>query len=49
MGDGFIRTEYDGYVIVLRSHITVYRNDSIAEIGIADDTPLVELNPRAKT
>jgi predicted deacylase len=47
LGDGYVRTDYDGYVIVLRSHITVYRNDSIAEIGIADDTPLVEKNPRA--
>jgi predicted deacylase len=48
LGDGYIRTDYDGYVIVLRSHITVYRDDSIAEIGIADDTPLVEKNPRTQ-
>ncbi|MHA1769336.1 MAG: succinylglutamate desuccinylase/aspartoacylase family protein [Candidatus Thorarchaeota archaeon] len=48
LGDGFIRTDYDGYVIVLRSQIVVYENDSIAEIGIEDDTPLIERNPRAK-
>lgn len=41
LGDGYIRTEYDGYIIALRSQMTVYQNNPIAEMGIKDDAPLV--------
>ncbi|MHA2244158.1 MAG: succinylglutamate desuccinylase/aspartoacylase family protein [Candidatus Hodarchaeales archaeon] len=41
LGDGYIRTEYDGYMIALRSEMTVYPNDPIAEMGIKDDAPIV--------
>ena len=45
LGDGYIRTEYDGYIIALRSQMTVYQNNPIAEMGIKDDAPLVVLIP----
>lgn len=48
LGDGYIRTEHDGYVTVLNSKLTVYPNDPLGEIGIADDADLVALNPRSK-
>ena len=48
LGDGYIRTDYDGYVTVLNSRMTVYPNDPLGEIGIADDTDLVAPNPRLK-
>ncbi len=41
LGDGYIRTEYNGYMIALRSEMTVYPNDPIAEMGIKDDAPIV--------
>jgi hypothetical protein len=48
LGDGYIRTEHDGYVTVLNSKMTVYPNDPLGEIGIADDADLVAPNPRLK-
>ncbi|MFX1537463.1 MAG: succinylglutamate desuccinylase/aspartoacylase family protein, partial [Promethearchaeota archaeon] len=41
IGDGFIRTEHDGYMIALRSKMTVYANEFIAEMGIKDEEPLI--------
>ncbi|MFX0052185.1 MAG: succinylglutamate desuccinylase/aspartoacylase family protein [Candidatus Hodarchaeota archaeon] len=41
LGDGYIRSEHDGYMIALQSKITVYPNDAIAEMGIKNDEPLV--------
>lgn len=48
LGDGYIRTEHDGYVTVLNSRMTVYPNDPLGEIGIADDADLVAPNPLLK-
>ncbi|MFX0125249.1 MAG: succinylglutamate desuccinylase/aspartoacylase family protein [Candidatus Hodarchaeota archaeon] len=48
LGDGYIRTEYDGYMIALRSEMTVYPNNPIAEMGIKDDVPLVVPIPSKK-
>ncbi len=41
LGDGYIRTEYDGYILALQSQMTVHPNEAIAEIGIKDEYPLV--------
>ncbi|MFX1516716.1 MAG: succinylglutamate desuccinylase/aspartoacylase family protein [Promethearchaeota archaeon] len=49
LGDGLIRTEYDGYMIALRSEMTVYQNNPIAEMGIKDDAPLVVPFPPKST
>ncbi len=49
LGDGYIRTEYDGYMIALRSEMTVYANNPIAEMGIKDDAPpVVPIPPKKK-
>ena len=37
LGDGVIRTDYEGYMIALRDQITVYPNMGIAEMGIKDE------------
>ncbi|MFQ5980557.1 MAG: succinylglutamate desuccinylase/aspartoacylase family protein [Candidatus Heimdallarchaeota archaeon] len=47
-GDGFIRTEYDGYMIALRSAMTVYANETIAEMGIRDEEPTIAQMPSKK-
>ncbi len=39
--DGYIRTEFEGYMIALRSKMTVYPNDALAEMGIKDEEPLI--------
>ena len=41
LDDGFIRTDYDGYVLALQSQMTVHPNEAIAEMGIKDEYPLV--------
>ncbi|MHA1576865.1 MAG: succinylglutamate desuccinylase/aspartoacylase family protein [Candidatus Thorarchaeota archaeon] len=41
LGDGFIRTEYDGYMIALYPTMTVYSNGAISEMGIKDVDPMV--------
>ncbi len=41
LDDGYIRTEYDGYMIALYSMMTVYPNGAISEMGIKDDEPMV--------
>ncbi|PWI47868.1 hypothetical protein CEE45_09500 [Candidatus Heimdallarchaeota archaeon B3_Heim] len=41
LDDGYIRTEYDGYMVSLQTKMTVYPNDTIAEMGIKDEFPLV--------
>ncbi|TFF92164.1 hypothetical protein EU546_07820 [Candidatus Thorarchaeota archaeon] len=46
IGDGYIRTEHDGYMIALRSNMTVYTNDQVAEMGIEDDEPLIAEIPK---
>ncbi|MFX1539120.1 MAG: succinylglutamate desuccinylase/aspartoacylase family protein [Promethearchaeota archaeon] len=48
LGEGYIRTEYDGYIIALRSEMTVYPNIAIAEMGIKEDAPLVVPIPTKK-
>jgi len=46
LGDGYIRTEHDGYMIALRSEMTVYPNEAIAEMGVKDDNPVVVPIPK---
>jgi predicted deacylase len=47
LGDGVIRTDYDGYIIALRSQMTVYPGDLLAEMGIKDEVPiLVPIPPK---
>ncbi|MFX0108168.1 MAG: succinylglutamate desuccinylase/aspartoacylase family protein [Candidatus Hodarchaeota archaeon] len=45
LGDGFIRTEYDGYMIALNSLPIVYPGQHISEMGIRDDAPIVAKFP----
>jgi len=46
--DGFIRTEYDGVMVSLQTEMTVYPNDTIAEMGIKDEYPLLAKIPSKK-
>jgi predicted deacylase len=48
LGDGYIRTDYDGYIIALRPGLTYYPNASICEMGIKDMSPLVVPLPPKK-
>ncbi len=48
LGDGIIRTEFDGYIIALKSGMTVYANEAFVEMGIKDDAPLVAPIPSEK-
>jgi len=41
LGDGYIRTEYDGYIIALKTGMTVYPNEAIVQMSIKDDAPVV--------
>ena len=45
LGDGFIRTDYDGYMIALYSEITKYENDVISEMGILDTEDIIAPMP----
>lgn len=49
LGDGYIRTDYDGYMVALQSKMTVYTNDAIAEMGIKDEAPIVVPIPPKKS
>lgn len=48
LGDGYIRSKYEGYMIALQSKMTVYPNDVISEMGIKNDEPLVVQIPSGK-
>jgi predicted deacylase len=48
IGDGYIRTDHDGYMIALRNKMTVYPNEVIAEMGIKDEEPLIAPIPSKK-
>jgi len=45
IGDGFIRTDYDGIMIALRSKMDVYPNDIVSEMGIEDDELIIAQYP----
>ena len=45
IGDGFLRTDYAGYMIALRSQMTVYPHTAISEMGIADDAEMISPYP----
>ncbi|MHA1638325.1 MAG: succinylglutamate desuccinylase/aspartoacylase family protein [Candidatus Thorarchaeota archaeon] len=45
LGDGYIRTEYDGYMIALYSMMAVYPHGAISEMGIKDNEPLLVKMP----
>ncbi|MHA1959016.1 MAG: succinylglutamate desuccinylase/aspartoacylase family protein [Candidatus Thorarchaeota archaeon] len=46
IGDGFVRTEHDGIMIALRSEMTVYQNDPIAEMGVKDEEDILAPMPK---
>ncbi len=46
LGDGYVRTDHDGYIIGLNMGVTIYRNDTIATMGIKDDAALVVQIPK---
>ena len=46
LGDGFIKTEYDGYMIALYPMMTVYPNGAIAEMGIQDNEDMIVKIPQ---
>jgi predicted deacylase len=41
LGDGFIKSEHDGYMIALNSKITIYPQQHVAEMGIKDEYDIV--------
>ena len=45
IGDGYIRTDYEGYMIALRSEMTVYKHTIVAEMGIKDVEDMLVLIP----
>ena len=48
LGDGFIRTDHDGYMIALKDEVTIYPNEHVAEMGIKDDYDIVVPMPPKK-
>ena len=44
-GDGFIRTDYDGYMIALRSEPAVYPYSIVSEMGIKDEESILSPMP----
>jgi predicted deacylase len=45
LGDGFIRTDYDGYMIALRSEPIVYPYSIVSEMGIEDKESILAPMP----
>ncbi len=45
IGDGFIKSEYDGMMINLQNRMITYPQQPIAEMGIKDDHPIVVKKP----
>ncbi|MHA1934068.1 MAG: succinylglutamate desuccinylase/aspartoacylase family protein [Candidatus Thorarchaeota archaeon] len=45
IGDGFIRTDYAGYMIALYSQICFYPDQAICEMGILDEDEMVGVIP----
>ncbi len=45
VGEGVIKTEYEGYMIALRDEITVYPNTGISEMGIKDEDDILAPMP----
>jgi predicted deacylase len=41
LGDGFIRTDHDGYMIALKDEMTIYPKQHVAEMGIKDEFDMV--------
>jgi predicted deacylase len=41
LGDGYIRTEHDGYMIALYPTMTVYPSGAISEMGIKDTESMI--------
>jgi predicted deacylase len=39
--EGLIRTQREGFILGLHSHIAVYRHDAVATLAVRDDEPLV--------
>jgi len=48
LGDGFIRTDYDGYMIALKDEVTIYPHQHIAEMGIKDESDIIAPMPPKK-
>lgn len=48
LGDGFIRTDYDGYMIALRDQVTIYPHQHVAEMGIKDEDSIMAPMPPKK-
>lgn len=45
IGEGVIKTDYDGYMIALRDQITAYPNMGISEMGIRDEDEILSPMP----
>lgn len=48
IGEGVVKTEYDGYMIALRDQMTIYPNLGVAEMGIKDEYDIVVPMPPKK-
>ncbi|MFW9974999.1 MAG: hypothetical protein ACFFDQ_07035 [Candidatus Thorarchaeota archaeon] len=48
LGDGFIKTDYEGYMIALKDEVTVYPHQHVAEMGIKDDNDILSPMPSRK-
>ncbi len=48
LGDGFIRTDYDGYMIALKDEVTIYPDEHVAEMGIKDEFDMIAPMPPKK-
>ena len=48
LGDGFIRTDHDGYMIALKDEVTIYPNEHVAEMGIKDEYDMIAPMPPKK-
>jgi predicted deacylase len=48
VGEGVIRTDYDGYMIALRDQMTIYPHEHVAEMGIRDEYDILATMPGKK-
>lgn len=48
LGNGFIKTDYEGYMIALKDEVTIYPHQHVAEMGIKDENDIVSPMPSKK-
>ncbi len=48
LGDGFIKTDHDGYMVALKDEVTIYPQEHVAEMSIKDEFDIIAPMPPKK-